>query len=200
MINNKTVTAILLAAGSGTRFGADKNKVYVEIFGKPIVEYSLEVFDANKSIDDIIIVVKQGEEQIIQNILSQGNFSKTITIVIGGATRKESVYNALRKTNADITIIHDSARPAIKNEYIDKALEEMQNYKGVSIGVKSKDTIKITDDAGIIKSTTQRKNTWIVQTPQCFYKEELIKAHEKFKFDESITDDCMLLERMRICC
>lgn len=167
-------------------------------YGKPIVTYSLQVFEQNKNIDKIIIVVKKGEEEIIQNILDKESFSKPITIVQGGATRKESVYNALKITNADITIIHDSARPAVKNEYICKVLEEMSKYKGASIGVKSKDTIKITDENGIIKSTTERKNTWIVQTPQCFYREELIKAHEKFKFDENITDDCMLLELMRI--
>ena len=70
----------------------------------------------------------------------------------------------------------------------------MINFKGVTIGVKSKDTIKITDDNGIVESTTKRSNTWIIQTPQCFDRKILLDLHEKYK-DSIVTDDCMLLEK-----
>lgn len=187
-----------LQHGSGTRFGGDKNKVYIEILDKPIISYSLNVFDKNKSIDEIILVVKDGEEEMINQILRQEKQEKPIKIVKGGKTRKESVYNALKEADCDIVLVHDSARPAIKSEYIDRCLQEMDRYKGVSIGVKSKDTIKITDENGVIVSTTKRANTWIVQTPQCFAKTELLMAHNKFINDETATDDCVLLENMRI--
>ena len=71
----------------------------------------------------------------------------------------------------------------------------MDYFKGVSIAVKSKDTIKITDDSGIVKETTLRKNTWVIQTPQCFERDTLLKMHEKYMGDETVTDDCMLMER-----
>ena len=70
----------------------------------------------------------------------------------------------------------------------------MSNFKGVTVGVKSKDTIKITDDNGFVTHTTKRSNTWIVQTPQCFDKRILLDLHEKYKEIE-VTDDCMLLEK-----
>jgi len=195
MFKDKKVSAVILAAGSGTRFCANKNKVYVEIFNKPIMLYSVEAFLNNNYIDELIIVIKKGEEDIIKDILSKLELDKQVQLVIGGDTRKQSVQNALLKIDTDIAIIHDSARPAIKDEYINKCVEAMEEFQGVSIGVKSKDTIKITNDDGVIQQTTERKNTWIVQTPQCFYKEILLNAHKQFENDESITDDCMLLER-----
>ena len=115
-------------------------------------------------------------------------------MVVGGSSRKESVYNCLKETTADIVIIHDGARPAIKQNYIDKCIESMKEFKGVTIGVKSKDTIKITDENQVVVNTTVRANTWIVQTPQCFDRNILFIMHEKYKHDE-VTDDCMLLEK-----
>ena len=70
----------------------------------------------------------------------------------------------------------------------------MKKYNGATIAVKSKDTIKISDDNGVVINTTERRNTWITQTPQCFNKKLLLDAHKKFKDNENITDDCMLLE------
>ena len=71
----------------------------------------------------------------------------------------------------------------------------MDNFKGVTVGVKSKDTIKIASNDGIIEQTTNRSNTWVIQTPQCFDRLSLLEAHDKFKNDLDITDDCMILER-----
>lgn len=107
----------------------------------------------------------------------------------------ESVYNALKETSSDIVIIHDGARPNIKEEYIEKCLEQMQEFKGVTVAVKSKDTIKICDDNGVVIETTKRANTYLIQTPQCFERKTLLNLHEKFKGDEEITDDCMVLEK-----
>lgn len=195
MKNNKTVTGIILCAGNSIRFGQDKNKNLFEISNKPILIYSLENFEKNKYIDDIIIAVREEDKKDIENIIKTVIPIKHIKLIIGGKTRKESVYNCIKNTNSDIVIIHDGARPYIKQEYINNCIEEMDIFNGVAIAVKSKDTIKITDEKGIVKSTTDRKNTWIIQTPQCFDRKILKSCHEKQKDDESITDDCMLLER-----
>ena len=195
MNNGKKVTAIILVAGNSTRYGQNRNKNFEVVQGKTILDYSLDEFGKNEKVDDIIIATKESEFENVQNIVDKRNLSKSVKIVKGGASRQESVYNCINNTKSDIVIIHDGARPAIKQEYIDKCIDSMDEFKGVTIGVKSKDTIKLADDNGVVKQTTQRKNTWLIQTPQCFERETLLDAHNKFKNDESITDDCMLLEK-----
>ncbi len=194
MIVNKTVTAVILVAGNSTRFGQNRNKNFELINGKSILSYSINAFNKNQYIDNIIVVIKQDDKETVEEIINQEKTNKKIDIVLGGNSRQESVYNAIKNTTSEIVIIHDGARPAIKQEYINSAIEEMANFKGVTIGVKSKDTIKITDDNGIVLNTTKRTNTWIIQTPQCFDRQILLNLHEKYKETEA-TDDCMLLEK-----
>lgn len=192
MIDNKKVTAIVLVAGNSTRYGQNRNKNFEKINGKTVFEYSLEAFEKNKYIDNIIVGVKENEVPQVKGIIEKTNYNN-IQIVLGGAERKDTVYNCIRNTNSDIVIIHDGARPAIKQEYINKCVENMREFKGVTVGVKSKDTIKITDENNIVINTTQRSNTWSIQTPQCFDRNVLLKAHENSN-GNGITDDCMLLE------
>ena len=194
MFKDKTVTGIILVAGNSTRFGKNRNKNFEIVNKKSILSYSINAYDKNKYIDNIIIVIRETDSKEVETIINNENLNKKIDIVFGGSSRKESVYNALEKINSDIVIIHDGARPAIKQEYINKAIEEMENYKGVTIGVKSKDTIKITDDNGVVINSTKRSNTYIIQTPQCFDRKVLYELHEKYK-DFDVTDDCMLLEK-----
>lgn len=190
-----TVTAIIVAAGDSTRFGQNRNKNLFEVNEKPIIAYSIEVFNKSKKIDDIILVIKESEKEYFKSIVDTIKLDKNLKYVAGGKTRMESVYNALKETNSDIVMIHDGARPRIKEEYIDKCLEQMTEFKGTTIAVKSKDTIKICDDNGVVIETTKRANTYLIQTPQCFERETLLSLHEKFKGDNEITDDCMVLEK-----
>lgn len=192
MINEKKVTAIILIAGDSTRFGQNRNKNFEMVNGKTVLEYSIKAFDENMYIDNIMIATRENDIQNVKNIIEK--FTKKIDIILGGGTRKESVYNCIKSTDSDIVIIHDGARPAIKQEYINKCIESMNEFEGVTIGVKSKDTIKITDDNDIVINTTKRSNSWLIQTPQCFNRDILLDMHEKYK-DEDATDDCMLLEK-----
>lgn len=194
-MRKKKVTAIILAAGNSVRYGQNRNKNLEVINNQTILEYSLQEFNKNKKIDNIIITVKNTDLEDINKIIYKNRSTKPIKTVIGGNTRQESVYNSINATDSDIVIIHDAARPLIKQEYIDNCIDEMDNFKGVTIGVKSKDTIKIASNDGIIEQTTNRSNTWIIQTPQCFNRLSLLQAHNKFKNDPDITDDCMILER-----
>lgn len=194
-MKKKTVTAIVLAAGNSTRFGQNRNKNFEIVHNQTILEYSLNEFNKNEKIDNIIIAIKENEFEQAEKIVSRINKNKEFKFVIGGNSRQESVYNCINATDSDIVIIHDGARPMIKQKYINDCISEMTNFKGVTIGVKSKDTIKIADENGVIAQTTKRENTWIIQTPQCFNREILLNAHNKFKNDSDITDDCMILER-----
>ncbi len=194
MINGKSVTAIVLVAGNSTRFGKNKNKNLELINGKSVLSYSLKEFNDNGYVDNIIVTVKKEDMDNVKMIIKEQLLIKKIDIVLGGSTRQESVYNSIKDTKADIVIIHDGARPAIKQEYISECIESMEEFRGATVGVKSKDTIKIADDNNIVTSTTKRSNTWIIQTPQCFDRKTLLDMHEKFKSEE-VTDDCMLLEK-----
>ncbi len=194
MIDNSKVTAIILAAGNSIRYGQNKNKNFEIINDKPVLLYSLEKFAKNEYIDNIKIAVKLDEFSIINKMIKNIDISKKVDLVIGGNSRKESVYNCIKNNNSDIVIIHDGARPAIKQEYINKCLKEMNRYDGVTMGVKSKDTIKIVDEELNVNSTTRRDNTWIVQTPQCFNRKILSDMYKKYH-DSNVTDECELLEK-----
>ena len=193
MINTKKVTAIILIAGNSTRFGKNRNKNFEIINGKTVLSYSINMFDKNLYVDNIVIATKEKEIQKVNDIIKKEQFSKKIDIFIGGNTRKQSVYNCIKNIDSDIVIIHDGARPAVKQEDINKCIESMKEFKGATIGVKSKDTIKITDENNVVINTTVRNDTWIIQTPQCFERKILLQMHQKCKNDE-VTDDCVLLE------
>lgn len=194
MIGGKSVTAIILVAGNSTRYGQNRNKNFEMVNEKTVMSYSLEAFNKNAYIDNIIIGAKENEISIIQNILQKEQLDKPVDIVLGGSSRQETVYHCIQNTQADIVIIHDGARPAIKQEYINQCIKSMKEFKGATMGVPSKDTIKITDENNIVLQTTKRSNTWLIQTPQCFDRKTLLEMHEKYK-DEEVTDDCMLLEK-----
>lgn len=194
MYKNKRVAGLILVAGNSTRFAKDRNKNFELLNGTPIINYSLLKFINNKYIDEIIIVGKKEEQEIIKKIISPLNSTKKIKLVIGGNTRQESVYNGLNNISCDIVIIQDGARPGIKDAYLNNCLAQMDNYVGVSIGVRTKDTVKIVDKNGLVLQTTDRDYTWLMQTPQCFDYKILKELHNKYR-NNLVTDDCMLLEK-----
>lgn len=194
MIYNKKVTAVILAAGNSIRYGQNRNKNFEIINGKHVLLYSLEKFDKNRYIDNIKVAAKSDEFNIINKMIKTMDINKEIDLVIGGDSRKKSVYNCIKDDSSDIVIIHDGARPAIKQEYINKCLKEMNTYNGVTMGVNSKDTIKIVDKNLNVISTTRRDDTWIIQTPQCFDRKILLDMYKKY-YDYNITDECELLEK-----
>lgn len=194
MIEEKTVSAIILVAGNSTRYGQNRNKNFENINGKTVLSYSLNAFNKNSYIDNIIIATKADELEKVKEIVAKEKPSKNVIFVIGGKTRKDSVYNCIKNSDSDLVIIHDGARPVIKQEYITNCITNLKKYEGVTVGVKSKDTIKITDENNIVINTTKRANTWIIQTPQAFNRKVLLDTHEKYK-DSDVTDDCMLLEK-----
>lgn len=194
MIEGKTVTGIVLVAGNSTRYGQNRNKNFEIINGKTVMSYTLKAFEQNLYIDDLIIGAKEEEISTIETILQKEKITKPVHIVLGGKSRQETVYHCIQKTDANIVMIHDGARPAIQQRYINQCIESMKEFKGVAVGVPSKDTIKVTDENNVVVQSTNRNHTWIIQTPQCFERKVLLDNHEKYR-DEKVTDDCMLLEK-----
>ncbi len=184
------ITAIIVAAGNGTRMGGVINKVFLPLGEETVIEHTLNTFRSCSLIDDIILVTRECDIELCKSF-------DDIKVIVGGKTRQESVYNGLNETkDAEIVVIHDGARALITKEIIENAIEDAKKYGASAVGVSSKDTLKSVDEDGFITATLDRDFTYQIQTPQIFKREEIIKAHEMAIRDDFLgTDDCGLYEK-----
>ena len=192
-------TAIVLAAGQGKRMGSKVQKQYLEIYGKPVLFYSLNVFQQSELIDEIILVVGENQEEFCQKeIVNKYNFDKVVKIVKGGAERYHSVWNGLQQVEEGYVFIHDGARPFVTEEILLRAYETVCVEKACVVGMPVKDTIKIVDENVFAKETPNRSYVWMVQTPQVFEYALVKKAYALLMQQESVqvTDDAMVVETM----
>lgn len=184
--------AVILAAGNGTRMGIDKSKLLLDIGGKTVIERTVETFENMAEIDEIIVVCRECDFETFSELLPNEN----VSFVIGGETRQESVRNAVETIDeCDYIIIHDGARPLVREDTVLRTLDKAQSDKAAAVGVYVKDTIKLVDDDLNIAGTPNRKYLVSIQTPQIFdfelYKQSLEKAIQQGK---DYTDDCQLVE------
>ena len=188
------VSVIILAAGSGSRFGAKKQ--FKKLNEKPIWVYSLNTFIRSKCVDELILVIPNDSIETLKKsqVFISLNNKHSIELVSGGESRKDSVINglkAVKKTN-DIVCIHDAARPFIKASYIKHSIDACSEFDGAIIAIPVVDTVKKADNKQI-KNTIDRKSLWMAQTPQTFQKEKLLYAIKNFSH-LNITDESMLME------
>lgn len=193
-------TAIILAAGKGKRMQSDIPKQYLEINGKMILYYTLKQFQESSFIDEIIIVVGEGEKDFCkEKIIDKYGLKKVTEVVVGGKERYHSVYNGLQKVSreTEYIFIHDGARPFITQEILERAWISVKKYKACVVGMPTKDTIKIANENQQIKATPDRSKVWLVHTPQVFEKKLIQTAYEKIMSceDDTITDDAMVVEK-----
>ncbi|WP_035050842.1 2-C-methyl-D-erythritol 4-phosphate cytidylyltransferase [Carnobacterium pleistocenium] len=199
---NKNYELVLLAAGHGRRMRASRNKILLPLLNKPLIEYTLDVFLKDEYCSHIILVVKEDEVELINELLQQEQISseKTITIAIGGTERQYSVYKGLQKLKnktSGIVMIHDGARPFIEQTDIHQLFEEVQKNGAAILGVPAKDTIKAVYPDHTVKITLPRSELWQIQTPQAFGSAVVLEAHEKARKDHFLgTDDASLVERI----
>lgn len=194
-------SAIILAAGRGRRMQTEKSKQYLEVLNKPLLLYTLEVFEECKHIDEILLVISEDElDYCMKNIVENRLWHKKIRTVLGGQERQHSVRNALSQIKeADFVLIHDGARPLVTNKIIEDCIKDVVKYGAVSCGMPVKDTIKVVNKEGFINYTPNRDSIWITQTPQAFDL-GLIKRAHSMAVEENIvaTDDAMLVEVLGI--
>ncbi len=183
------VTAIIVAAGRGSRMGADKNKVFLELLGKTILETTVSVFENCDKINQITVVTNDIAE--CEKLFS--GFSKVSKIVSGGATRQESVKAGIFASNADIVLIHDGARALIRKEEILAVIDAANEFGAAAVGVKTKDTMKKATADGFIEKTLDREYIYNIQTPQAFRYSDIKKMHEEARVN-TFTDDCAIAE------
>ena len=192
--------AIVLAAGSGKRMNSKVHKQYLIIQNRPVLYYSLKAFE-DSAVDEIVLVVGKGEEEFCRKeIVDKYGISKVKAIVEGGKERYHSVFEGLKQTSdADYVLIHDGARPFVNQKIIRRCMLEVPEYQACVVGMPVKDTTKIADEGGYAKQTPDRKNVWMIQTPQTFSYALIYEAYEEMlkTEDAAITDDAMVLERTK---
>ena len=204
----KDCTAIVLSAGQGKRMGTSVQKQYIELQGKPIIYYTLSVFQKSEIIDDIILVVGKDQLKYVQEeIVRKYHFTKVKTVVEGGHERYASVWQGLKAREYDkyyeniqdgYVFIHDGARPFVDEEMLERAYDTVRKYKACVAGVPSKDTIKLINEEQFAVTTPEREYVWAVQTPQVFEKTLIFEAYARLMEEECVhvTDDAMVVEQM----
>lgn len=186
------VSAIIVAAGSGTRMKAGKNKVFLELLGKTILERTVSVFENCSEIAEIVVVTNETAEA--EKLLSE--YKKVCAIVKGGENRGNSVINGLSAATGDVACIHDGARALVLPEDIKKVLSAQKEFGAAALGVKCKDTLKVADESGFISGTLDREYVYNIQTPQVFKMAEIREMYENCT--DFFTDDCALAEKTGI--
>lgn len=184
-------TALIVAAGSGSRMGLGYNKMLFQLQnGKTILETTVEVFHKDERCGQIVVVASASDKEAYQALFPDIE----ITYVLGGATRQESVYHGLKKTTQEQVLIHDGARPWLDAESIDRLLACLKDHPACLLMVPVKDTIKEVR-AGKVVQTFDRSTLWQAQTPQAFSTSLILNCHEKaIKEHKEATDDAQLVE------
>lgn len=212
MNEKKNCTAIVLSAGQGKRMGSSVQKQYIELYERPIIYYSLKAFQESEIIDDIVLVVGNGQEGYVRrDIVERYGITKVKAIVPGGKERYDSVWQGLKAIaegmpaeEGDIpapegyVFIHDGARPFVDEEMLRRGYEAVERYGACVAGMPSKDTVKLVDGERFAKETPEREFVWMVQTPQIFATSLIMEAYSKLMQEDSIkvTDDAMAVEQM----
>jgi 2-C-methyl-D-erythritol 4-phosphate cytidylyltransferase len=180
--------ALIVAAGLGERLGAGRPKALVELAGRPLLQWSLDVLGAVEEIERIVVALPAGIEA------PEGTVG-----VLGGAVRSESVLRALEASgDGDPVLVHDAARPLLSIELVQATLMAVEQ-KGIDAAIAATpvtDTIKQADSRGVVTQTLDRAGLWAVQTPQVFRRKALERALDvSADVLAQATDDAWLIER-----
>ena len=192
------LSAIVLAAGKGKRFGLKVPKVFSNLGGKPVISFSLSVLNRHPKVNEIIVVASAESKKKLEEVIRKYRINKVQKIVLGGKERQDSVLSGLRSISrdADYVLIHDGARPFIDADMVSRLCLAAKKTGASIAAVKVKNTIKEARNQ-VVVSTLRRDNLWEVQTPQVFRKEIILKAYGSMGHLE-VTDDAMLVERIGI--
>lgn len=184
---------LVVAAGSGQRFGGDLPKQYQPLAGKPMLRHSLEAFAAHPGIAGILVAIHPAQRDLYDG--ASHGIAKLLPPVAGGATRQGSVLNGLERLateRPDHVLIHDAARPLIDAGTITRTIEALARHPAILVAVPVVDTIK--RGAGDrVGDTVDRRDLWRAQTPQAFHFQAILEAHRKLAGGE-LTDDAAVAE------
>lgn len=199
---NPKTAAIILAGGTGERFGKEGGKQLVEIAGKPILTWSAEAFDAVGDIGLIVVVCPEDRrEEYLKKAVDPFPFVTPIVVAPSGPTRQESAFSGLEYVPEDYeyVVLHDGARPLISPDLIAHTIATLKgniDADGAVVAHKAIDTLKVVEN-GVIVGTPDRSVFWNAQTPQVFRAGIYRRAHASALSDGFVgTDDSSLIERL----
>jgi len=192
--------AIILAGGSGSRFGReDAPKQFLKVAGKKVIEHTLEVFENNDHIDEIAIVSKQEFVSTIEQMIVANHYRKVKKVLVGGEKRYQSSLSAIDayREDTDNLIFHDAVRPLVNDRIINDCVAALRHYDAVDVAIPVADTIIQVDSEECIESIPKRAALRSGQTPQCFKRGIIHKAYELALKDPSFTttDDCGVVRK-----
>jgi 2-C-methyl-D-erythritol 4-phosphate cytidylyltransferase len=189
--------AILVAAGRGARMGRDK--LFLDVAGKPVIAHTWARFDEAKSIDEIVVVVRAGMEKKFAALAKKYKFRKKFQIVTGGAERQDSVWAGLEAApaEAEIVAVHDAARPCVNSDLIAATVKYAEETGAAVAAHPVTDTIKESADGRLIQKTLDRSQLWAMETPQTFRLDVIRRAiaaarAKKMRFTDD-TASCELI-------
>ena len=190
------VTAILVAAGAGTRFGPGADKLFLEVAGRPVVAHTWRLLEAAPSVDEVVLVVREGMQQAFSDIAVSLGVRKPWRMVPGGRERQDSVWNGLMAAEgAEIVAIQDGARPCTRQEVVEATIAAARSFGAAVAAQRVTDTLKERGDGAVIDRTVDRTRLWAVQTPQTFRREVLVEAlGEVRRRGVQVTDDTAACE------
>ncbi len=190
--------AVLAAAGSGSRLNGGIPKQFMNLAGKPMAAYSLDLFERCGLIDEIILVVPDDYLAFAsQELADKFAFKKIHKITTGGETRQESVFAGLSACppTTGIVAIHDAARPLLSMTLLESAINKALETDAAILAVPARESVKLCDNENVVK-TLSRNTVWISQTPQIFKFEKILDAHSRAEnADYEATDDSELYEK-----
>ena len=199
---NATTAAVILAGGSGERFGNPDGKQLFDLLGKPVLSWSAETFDAVPDVGLIVIVCPdERREEFCKTAIDPYPFATPIEFASAGSIRQESAMNGIAAVPSDykFVAVHDGARPLITAELVEHAINALKgdmDADGIVVGHPSIDTLKVVDGRSIA-GTPDRNMFWVAQTPQIFHADILRRAYTTAMYEGFVgTDDSSLVERM----
>ena len=194
-----TCSAVIVAAGSAQRMGADK--VMLELGCMPVLARTLLAFQNCDAIDEIIVVTRMDKVEEVASLCKKYGVTKAGKVIRGGKTRMESALAGVSevRSNAKLIAIHDGARPFVTDEVIRRTVDAAAAYMSAVPVIRSTDTLKAIDEDGLITGSVDREHTVRVQTPQVFNADLIKGALTKAVSDGlTLTDDCSAIEIMGI--
>jgi 2-C-methyl-D-erythritol 4-phosphate cytidylyltransferase len=184
-----STTAIIVAAGNSARMGF--HKLTADLLGKPVLRWTIEAFDACPAIDALLIVVGDATREMVLDWAELGVFTKPITLSEGGVQRYLSVHEGLKRLSegTDIVAVHDGARPLITSEQITLCIERARACKAAVCARPVTETLKRANVHGVISGDIDREHAWVMETPQVFDKDLLVRAYEHVVKDGLLVTD-----------
>jgi 2-C-methyl-D-erythritol 4-phosphate cytidylyltransferase len=198
----KTV-AVIPAAGSGIRMKSERAKQFLSLEGRPILAVTLKLFQDCREVDGVVLVAPPGDVAYCrEHIVEKFGLTKVKKIVPGGKRRQDSVRLGIEATEGeyDLVVIHDGVRPVIEKGLLKRVIEAAMTHRAVILALPAKETVKEVNDHCEVVKTYDRARVWMVQTPQVFRYEDILKAHQKAVAEgwKEASDDAFLIEEMGI--